>query len=84
MLWAWSAGKQDTGVQKTLLHADALVLLPEDRVSFAAGEIVSVQMLNSASAEAVTGCAAPNSTGGAMNTGAARSEMTTAVKIDCA
>jgi molybdopterin molybdotransferase len=82
MLWAWSAGKQDTGVQKTLLRADALALLPEDRVSFATGESVSVQMLNSASAEAVTRCAAPNSTGGAMNTGAARSEMTTAVKID--
>jgi molybdopterin molybdotransferase len=48
MLWAWSAGKQDTGVQKTLLRADALALLPEGRVSFSAGETVSVQMLNPA------------------------------------
>jgi molybdopterin molybdotransferase len=87
VLWAWSAGKQDTGMQKTLLRADALALLPEDRVSFATGEIISVQMLNAAMAEeweVVIRCAAPNSTGGAVNTGAARSEMTTAVKIDCA
>jgi molybdopterin molybdotransferase len=48
MLWAWSAGKQDTGVQKTLLRADALALLPEGRVLFSAGETVSVQMLNPA------------------------------------
>ena len=64
MLWAWSAGKQDTGVQKTLLRADALALLPEDRVSFAAGETVSVQMLNAAMAEvmeAVIRCTAPTS-----------------------
>ena len=46
MLWAWSAGKQDTGVQKTLLRADALALLPEDRVSFTSGESVGVQILN--------------------------------------
>jgi molybdopterin molybdotransferase len=62
MLWAWSAGKQDTGVQKTLLHADALVLLPEDRVSFAAGETVSVQILNPATAEVAEAgihCTAP-------------------------
>jgi len=52
-LWAWSAGKQDTGMQKTLLRADAVALLPEDRVSFSAGEPVSVQMLNAAMAEAM-------------------------------
>jgi molybdopterin molybdotransferase len=51
MLRAWSAGKQDTGVQKTLLRADALALLPEDRVSFTAGETVGVQLLNGATAE---------------------------------
>lgn len=62
-LWAWSAGKQDTGMQKTLLRADALALLPEDRVSFSAGESVSVQLLNTAMAEvieAVIRCTAPN------------------------
>ena len=62
MLWAWSAGKQDTGMQKTLLRAHALALLPEDRVSFSAGETVSVQLVNGATAElmeAVMRCAAP-------------------------
>ena len=73
-LWAWSAGKQDTGVQKTLLRADALALLPEDRVSFAAGETVSLQLLNGATAElmeAVIRCAAPTCRHDATNTGAA-------------
>jgi molybdopterin molybdotransferase len=73
-LWAWSAGKQDTGMQKTLLRADALALLPEDRVSFATGETVSVQMLNGAMAElmeAVIRCAAPTYRHDATNTGAA-------------
>jgi molybdopterin molybdotransferase len=46
VLWAWSAGPQDTGVQKTLLRADGLALLPADRGWFAAGEEVRVQMLN--------------------------------------
>jgi molybdopterin molybdotransferase len=76
MLWAWSAGKQDTGMQKTLLRADALALLPEDRVSFSAGETVSVQMLNSAMAdvmEAVICFTAPNYRHGETDTGAARS-----------
>jgi molybdopterin molybdotransferase len=87
MLSAWSAGKQDTGMQKTLLRADALALLPEGRVSFAAGEIVSVQLLNGAMAEVIEGvllCIAPISSYGATETGAARSDMTSAVKIDCA
>jgi molybdopterin molybdotransferase len=76
MLWAWSAGKQDTGVQKTLLRADALALLPEDRVSFAAGDTVSVQILNAAMAEAMepaAHCTALTSNYGATETGAARS-----------
>jgi hypothetical protein len=74
MLWAWSAGKQATGVQKTLLRADALALLPEDRVSFAAGETVGVQLLNGATAEltgAVIRYAAPTYRHDATNTGAA-------------
>ncbi len=74
MLLAWSAGKQDTGVQKTLLRADALALLPEDRVSFAAGETVSLQLLNGATAElmdAVIRCATPTCRHDATNTGAA-------------
>jgi molybdopterin molybdotransferase len=87
MLWAWSAGRQDTGVQKTLLRADALALLPEDRVSFSAGEPVSVQMLNAAMAEAMEAVirfTAPTYRYGATDTGAARSDTTSAVKIDCA
>ena len=72
MLWAWSAGKQDTGVQKTLLRADALALLPEDRISFSAGEAMSVQMLNAAMdevMEAVIHCA-PNPSCSATETSA--------------
>jgi hypothetical protein len=75
-LWAWSAGKQDTGMQKTLLRADALALLREDLVSFSAGETVGVQILNTAMAEvmeAVIRCTAPTSRYGATETGAARS-----------
>ena len=78
MLWAWSAGKQDTGVQKTLLQADALALLPEDRVSFAAGETVSVQMLNSAMAEVVETvirCTAPTSSYSVTDADPARSAL---------
>jgi len=76
MLWAWSAGKQDTGVQKTLLRADALALLPEERVSFATGETVSVQMLNAGLAEvmqAIIRRTGPSSSYGATEGGAARS-----------
>jgi len=86
-LWAWSAGKQDTGMQKTLLRADALALLPEDRVSFSAGETVSVQMLNARLAkvmEAVIRCTGPTSSYSAMETGAAGYGMPNAVKTDCA
>jgi len=74
MLWAWSAGKQDTGMQKTLLRADALALLPEDRVSFAAGETVSLQLLNGATVELMEGvmrCAAPTCRHDPTDTGAA-------------
>jgi molybdopterin molybdotransferase len=87
MLWAWSAGKQDTGVQKTLLRADALALLPQDRVSFATGDIVSVQMLNAAMAEVmktVIRCTVPTYRHSATDTSAAGYTMTNAVKTDCA
>ena len=75
MLWAWSAGKQDTGVQKTLLRADALALLPEDSISFSAGEAVSVQILNAAVDEVLNAgirCTVPTSSSSATETGAAR------------
>ena len=75
MLWAWSAGKQDTGMQKTLLRADALAFLPEDRVSFSAGETVKVQMLHLAMTEvmeAVIRCTAPTSNSCATDSEAAR------------
>jgi molybdopterin molybdotransferase len=44
---AWNAGNQDTGFVQTLLHADALAVLPADRVSFAAGEEINVHILSS-------------------------------------
>jgi len=44
---AWSAGKQDTGCLKTMVHTDALAILPADRTWFAAGEEISVHMLGS-------------------------------------
>jgi molybdopterin molybdotransferase len=47
-LLAWSAGPQGTGFLKTLLHADALAVLPADRSSFAAGETINVQILSHA------------------------------------
>ncbi len=40
-----SAGNQQTGLQKTLLNADAVALLPADRSSFAAGEEVEFHFL---------------------------------------
>lgn len=46
-LRAFSAGHQDTGRQKTMLHADALALLPADRTSFSPGETVDVHVISS-------------------------------------
>jgi molybdopterin molybdotransferase len=46
VLWAWSAGRQDTGLQSTLLRGDGLAFLPANRVAFSAGEQVTVQILN--------------------------------------
>jgi len=44
---AWNAGNQETGFVQTLLHADALAVLPADRVSFEAGEEINVHILSS-------------------------------------
>ncbi len=44
---AWNAGNQDTGFVQTLLRADALAILPADRVAFAAGEEINVHILSS-------------------------------------
>jgi molybdopterin molybdotransferase len=43
---AWNAGNQDTSSLKTMLHSDALAILPADRTSFAAGEEVSVHFIS--------------------------------------
>jgi molybdopterin molybdotransferase len=43
---AWSAGKQDTGLLKTMLQANALAVLPADRESFAAGEEIQIHLLD--------------------------------------
>jgi molybdopterin molybdotransferase len=41
---ARSAGKQETGMLKTLLHTNAVAILPAERESFAAGESISVHL----------------------------------------
>jgi molybdopterin molybdotransferase len=43
---AWSAGKQDTCLLKTMVRANALAVLPADRTFFAAGEVVYVHLLD--------------------------------------
>lgn len=45
-LLAWSSGDQDTRFLKTLLNADALAILPAVRVSFSAGEEITVHLLS--------------------------------------
>jgi molybdopterin molybdotransferase len=45
-LLAWSAGNQDTRFLKTLLQADALAVLPSERVSFSEGEEIAVHLLS--------------------------------------
>jgi molybdopterin molybdotransferase len=42
---ACSSGDQNTGILKTMLLADALAILPADRVSFAPGDEVDVHIL---------------------------------------
>ncbi len=46
-LLASTAGNQETGFVQTLLHSDALAVLPADRVSFEAGEEINVHILSS-------------------------------------
>jgi molybdopterin molybdotransferase len=43
---AWNAGKQDTGRLKTLLQANALAVLPEEREFFAPGEEIQVHLFD--------------------------------------
>jgi molybdopterin molybdotransferase len=43
---AWSGGNQETGFLHTMLHADALAILPPDRTEFAAGEEINVHILS--------------------------------------
>jgi molybdopterin molybdotransferase len=42
---AWSAGKQDTGLVRTMMEANAVAVLPADRESFEVGEEVQVHLL---------------------------------------
>jgi molybdopterin molybdotransferase len=43
---ARSAGKQETGLLKTLLNANAIALLPSERTTFAAGDPIQVHLMN--------------------------------------
>jgi len=45
-LLAYSAGDQNTGILKTMLLADALAVLPAERVSFSAGDEVEVHRIS--------------------------------------
>jgi molybdopterin molybdotransferase len=42
---AWSAGKQDSGMMKAMLEANAIAVLPAERERFAAGEEIQVHLL---------------------------------------
>jgi len=42
---AWSAGRQDTGLVRTMMDANGVAVLPADRETFAAGEEVQVHLL---------------------------------------
>jgi molybdopterin molybdotransferase len=44
--YASCAGDQNTGILKTMVRADALALLPEDKDDFKAGEIVKIHLLS--------------------------------------
>jgi molybdopterin molybdotransferase len=46
-LLAYSAGDQNTGILKTMLHADALAILPAEAASFAVGDAITVHLLSS-------------------------------------
>ena len=45
---ASTSGDQNTGILKTMLRCNALVLLPADRTEFRAGEEVDMQLLDPA------------------------------------
>ncbi len=51
---AYSSGDQNTGILKTMMLADAMVLLPADRTSFAAGEELDAHII-SANADMLEG-----------------------------
>jgi len=46
-LLAWSAGKQDTGILKTMIQADGIAVIPADRGNLRPGSPVDVQVLRS-------------------------------------
>jgi molybdopterin molybdotransferase len=51
-----SAGNQQTGLQRTLLNADAVAMLPADCTAFAAGEEVSFHFLSDSALLGQMGC----------------------------
>jgi molybdopterin molybdotransferase len=46
-LVAWSAGKQDTGILRTMIEADGIAVIPAERGDLHAGSVVDVQVLRS-------------------------------------
>jgi molybdopterin molybdotransferase len=44
-LLAWSAGKQDTGILKTMIRADGIAVIPAERGDLRPGSAVEVQVL---------------------------------------
>jgi len=48
-LKAWSAGNQNTGNLSTMLRADALAILPEDRTEFSVGDQVNIHLFSNRS-----------------------------------
>jgi len=48
-LKAWSAGNQDTGYLSTMLHAEALAILPEDRTELSMGDQVNIHLFSNRS-----------------------------------
>jgi len=46
-LLAWSAGKQDTGILKTMIQADGIAVIPAERGDLRPGSAVDVQVLRS-------------------------------------
>jgi molybdopterin molybdotransferase len=44
-LLAWTSGNQETGRLRTMLRADGIAVIPADRGSIGAGDLVDVQML---------------------------------------